>query len=288
MINYWFFYIYNSCGFSDWGIKLCYWTHEGDWEHIAVYVQQLEDGTYSPYYAAYWYHGKVAGYPWKNTVTDETDANRLHAYSSLYTHATYYRSGDHDSQAWGAFDRRDYTNQEIFWDPLLGIINKWGKEYTMDLPQGGLINVGQKPLVLSRDYFDPTMGMPMPGMEWILFRGRWGVDGNDPPGPGTPAFAWYENQPETPPTIWKVPDQVASAGNLKTFDLGKVIFFADTPVSIQIDWGDGSASELFIDASGTYLQSDHTYTAEGVYYVNVTAVVDGLWGGNVFQVTVSP
>ena len=66
-------------------------------------------------------------------------------------------------------------------------------------------------------------------------------------------------------------------------DWKPITFEGDPSGSYEIDGG-----TLFIDASGTYLQSDHTYTAEGVYYVNVTAVVDGLWGGNVFQVTVSP
>lgn len=287
-INYWFFYIYNGCGFSDWGFKLCNWTHEGDWEHITVYVEQLDDGTYRPYHAAYWYHGKVAGYPWNETVIDDTDANRIHAYSSLYTHATYYRSGDHDSQAWGAFDKRDYTNEEISWDPFRGIIKDWNGEHQMDLPLGGLINIGQKPLSLSRDYFDPNMGVPMPGMEWILFLGRWGVDGNDPPGPGTPNFQWYKNQSEDPPAIWKALDQRAESGTPTTFELGKVIFFGNSPISIHIDWGDGESSNLKIESSGSQITADHTYTTAGEYYIEVTAVENELWGGNVFKVNVLP
>jgi hypothetical protein len=290
-INYWFFYIYNSCGFHTSGMKLCYWTHEGDWEHVTVYVEQLDDGSFSPYYATFWYHGTAAGYGWNDIYTDEADSNRLLAFSSLFTHATYYKWGKHDSQALGPFNRRDYTNNGFVWDPLKGTIIDWYNgqvEYPMNLLQGGLINVGQRPLNNSRDYFDSSMGVPMPGMEWILFQGRWGVDGNSPPGPGTPNFQWYENQPENPPAIWKAPDQAANAGNPMTFDLGKVVFFADSPISVQIDWGDGSSSNLTSETSGNQLQSDHTYTTEGVYYVSVTAVVDGLWGGNVFQVTVSP
>ena len=290
-INYWFFYIYNGCGFHTSGVELCYWTHEGDWEHVTVYVEQLDDGSFSPYYAAFWYHGNAAGYHWNEIYTHGPDPNRLLGFSALYTHATYYKWGKHDSQALGPFNRRDYTNNGFVWDPLMGTIIDWYNgaiEYPMDLPLGGLIHLGQQPLINSRNYFDPTMGVPMPGMEWVLFQGRWGVDGNDPPGPGTPNLQWYTDQGENPPAIWKAPDQQAESGTSTTFELGKVIFFADPPISIQVDWGDGSSSNLTLETSETYLQSDHTYTAEGVYLVSVTAVADGLWGGNVFQVTVSP
>lgn len=295
-INYWFFYVYNGCGFDHAGVKYCTHTHEGDWEHVTVYVQQSDDGSYSPYYAAFWYHGDAAGYPWNDIYTDDSDSNRLLAFSALYTHATYYRSGKIDTciAKWAGicwWERRDYTNNGFVWDPLKGIIIDWyngKKEYPMDLPHGGLINVGQKPLTLSRGYFDPGMGVPMPGMEWILFQGRWGVDGNDPPGPGTPNFQWYENQPEKPPTIWKVPDQGAIAGNPVNFDLGKVIFFGDSPISIQIDWGDGNISNVTVNTSGSEIISDHTYATPGEYYIEVIAIENGLWGGNVIKVSVSP
>lgn len=295
-INYWFFYVYNGCGFDFAGVEYCSYTHEGDWEHVTVYVEQLDDGSFSPYAAAFWYHGEVKDYKWNDIYKDDSDSNRLLAFSALYTHATYYRSGKIDTciAEWlgiCVWQRRDYTNNGFVWDPLKGIIIDWYngmKEYPMDLPQGGLINIGQRPLNHSRNYFDPSMGVPMPDMEWILYRGRWGVDGTDPPGPGTPNFQWYKNQSESPPTIWKVPDQGAEAGVPTTFDLGKVIFFGDSPISIQIDWGDGNISNMSISSSGTNIMSDHTYTNTDDYYIKVTAVENGLWGGNVFKVTVSP
>jgi hypothetical protein len=296
-INYWFFYTYNGCGYDGAGVKYCNWTHEGDWEHITLFVEQKPDETYGGLLVNFYYHGIQASYSWKDVHKGvDNEANRVLAFSALYTHATYYQWGKHDTcvkkDALGTcwVKRRDYTNNGFAWDPLKGIItdNAGAIAYQMDLPQGGIINVGQRPLTYSRDYFDPSMGAPMPSMEWILFEGRWGADGNDPPGPGTPDFQWYKDQPGNPPAVWKAPDQQAETGVPTTFDLGRIIFFGAAPISIQVDWGDGSTSNLLSGSSASNIQSEHTYTAPGDYFVEVIAVEKGLWGGNVFKVTVSP
>jgi hypothetical protein len=295
-INYWFFYVYNGCGYDDNGVEYCiYSTHEGDWEHITVYVQATKwsGGRYNftPTYVSFYYHGKNEGRRWDQVYTCD-DPNRVCAFSALHTHATYYKWGKHDSQITGAINRRDYTNNGFIWDPLKREIVDWYNDpdnpRPMDLPQGGILNVGQRPLIYSRSYFDPSMGVPMPGMEWILYQGRWGVDGDVPPGPGTPDFQWYENQPGNPPVVWKVPDQQAKAGVNTTFDLGKVFFFGDPPITIKVDWGDGNFSTITSNSSGVNELIDHTYTTSGTYLVEVTAVITTLWGGNVFKVTVEP
>jgi hypothetical protein len=139
------------------------------------------------------------------------------------------------------------------------------------------------------------MGVPMPGQEWILFQGNWGVDGDTPPGPGTPAFVWFDDRPVNPPAVWKVPDQVASVGVPTTFEIGKVLFYQSPwpeVMTIEIDWGDGIITEydgpLPCLLCNKDLTEEHTYTAPGDYLVNVTVIGDDLWGGNVFKVTVSP
>jgi len=154
----------------------------------------------------------------------------------------------------------------------------------------GIINVGQKPLQQSFGFFDPGMGVPMPGQEWILYEGRWGRTGD---GVGAPPFKWYEGQFGFPPTLWKVPDQQSQAGVPQTIDLGFLwdeysrnlnqVDFA------TVDWGDESGIQTIADlASGFNIQADHTYADPGEYIVKVT-VVDAwnVWGGNVFKVTVN-
>jgi hypothetical protein len=165
----------------------------------------------------------------------------------------------------------------------------------MDLPLGGVINIGEKPLPQSRGYFDPSMGVPMPGMEWILFQGRWGgLEGGDPSGVGTPSFSWYDGYAENPPAVWKVPDQVAKVNEKAGFELGEISFGSGYNIDVFVDWGDNSDEfspiELDVrDGVKGRIRSQHTYTEVGEYIVTVTVVDNdnNLWGGNVFKVTVS-
>jgi len=288
-ITYWFFYTYNGCGFDWAGVKYCDWSHEGDWERVTILVEQKPDGTYSGVGGGYFYHGEAGVYSWSDL---ETEGNRPIVYSALYTHASYHTSGKHDScilEFWGIclWYRRDYTNAGIRWDPLNGVytVVSTGSSYAMDLPQGGIINVGEKPLDLSRSYFDPGMGVPMPDKEWILYLGRWGLYEE---GSGTPDLKWYDKRDYlTPPTIWKVPDQSASAGFSTSLDLGYLNSPSSTDLSVQVDWGDGNIDSPGSYPSGIDLTLSQTFAAPGEYYVNIVAVDESsYWGGNVFKVTV--
>jgi LPXTG-site transpeptidase (sortase) family protein len=317
IINYWFFYPYNGCGYDWAGVEYCNWTHEGDWEHIVVYVQQSGDGSYSPFRANYYYHGEIALYDWSSLQTSP-DGNRPIGFSALHTHASYADGGNHDSciaeddfgTCW--WYRRDYTDDGVLWDPIsqtYTVINT-GESYPMDLPEGGVINVGEKPLTRSRSYFDPSMGVPMPGTEWIFFQGHWGRQGG---GPGTPSLHWYDSSEfdwiqrltrrVNPPAVWKVPDQSAITGVFSSFDIGRISVDPSTPssrgemptLSIQIDWGDGSPrSGLFLPfpSPSTDVSAGHLYSSPGDYFVTVVAAEEfgfvdyGYWGGNVFKVTV--
>jgi hypothetical protein len=307
-INYHFFYVWNGCGYGIAGDPRCeVSTHEGDWEQVRWVVKEMDDGSFHGHGAWFWYHGDIAMYWWKD-INVHRGNQRPYVMSAKHTHASYRVWGTHDTcvvkdaagtcWAW----RRDYTNLGYRWDPLNEVIMPWlgwepgeRPKRPMDLPQGGIINVGEKPLTQARHYFDPSMGIPMPGQEWILYQGRWGVQGDEAPGPGTPNFMWYENRPLNPPTIWKVPDQVASVGVRKTFQIGRVLYPSiPNDYSIEIDWGDGIITEKEV-ASGLlnsreyfYLTEEHTYTAPDDYLVNVTVIGDDLWGGNIFKVTVLP
>ena len=281
-ISYWFFYPWNDCGFDWSGLEKCGWTHEGDWEHVVVWVLKNTDGTYTPGLADYYYHGLYHRYNW-----DEIDhvGNRPTVYSALQTHASYAWAGTHDScvqevLGFCVWQRRDYTNLGLGWDPLA----PWG---------AGILNVGQRKLQESWPYFDPDMGVPMPGMEWILYNGRWGRDGTDPGGIGTPSFGWYEGQLGMPPTLWKTDDQQAQAGIEQTFALGLLhddFSFNNSQLdSATVDWGDESGIQSLTGLDPySYLDATHTYADPGEYYVEVTVVdVWNVWGGNVFKVTVS-
>lgn len=295
VVSYWFFYAYNGCGFDSVGVEYCDWTHEGDWEHVVVYVRQSEDGSYSPFAADYYYHSSVHRTTDWSTLETSPDDNRPVGYSALYTHASYPNPGEHVTCANSACTvrRKDYTHKGILWDPVNRTYTEtWttGDVHPLDLPEGGVINVGERPLTRSRSYFDPGMGVPMPGREWILFQGRWGKDGNDPPGPGTPSFQWYQlvDGSVHPPAVWKVADQSAFAGASTLFDIGYIYDDTSTP-AVHVEWGDGSSSDLTLPEPGREsVQLSHTYDVAGEYFVEVTAVDEARneWGGNVFKVTV--
>jgi LPXTG-site transpeptidase (sortase) family protein len=276
-ISYWFFYPYNGCGYDQAMVEYCNWVHEGDWEHIVVWVHTDDGGaTYQPLLVDYYYHGELDRYLWSDITAL---GNRPVVFSAKQTHASYPEEGwnyscvaeDDLGSCW--YWRLDYTDYGPLWDPLA--------------PGGkGIINVGERPLNRSRDYFDPSMGVPLPDSEWILYGGTWGLDG-----PGTPSFRWYEGQDGIyPPTVWKVPDQTASTGIDKEFSIGPIAGFPGTTLVVGIDWGDGTAPTTSPPLGDHfYHMANHTYAAPGEYIVNVVVIdqIFNLWGGNIFKVTVT-
>jgi CSLREA domain-containing protein len=294
-VSYWFFHAYNGCIYILIGGENCSYIHEGDWEHVTFYVERMPDGSYNPLGGRYYIHETYLYFLWSEL--DLPAPNRPSVFSAESTHASYPHAGTWDSPVPGSggfLVRRDYTNYGWVWDPLnLKIVNVQGDppypEYPMELESGrGVLNVGQRDLSLYRVYMDPGMGVPMPGMEWILYEGRWGRT-ND--GVGPPNLKWYEDKDAwNPPTIWKVPDMQVDPGDPTPFDLGYVNDASgdSLPYTCQVDWGDGTEN-TFLCLSKAMAEASHTYVAPGGYYVEVTVVspTTNLWGGNVFKVTVA-
>lgn len=154
VLQYWFFYAYNSWGKYDAGFNV----HEGDWECIAIF---LHLGTLQPLYVAYSAHydsGEKIRRQWSDM---EDGKNRIGnhpiVYVALGSHANYFDSGVHDIEVFG-FPFADNT-----------------------FPNGRHIGPGQEkecipwntPFILE----DETHQLPL----WASsYQGKWGIDSFNP------------------------------------------------------------------------------------------------------------
>jgi hypothetical protein len=151
-ITYWFFYPYQG----DYPISpgLNCGSHEGDWEHITVRVGDNGTTIHQVFFGR---HTSSEG-QWMNP-SEVTFIQGTHpvVYSARYSHASYATAGKTD-RAWNA---DDYTSGDgPVWDT-----------------RGTSKNMGE-------------LNAPYPGMDWIRFTGRWGIDEFNTPFSG--------DSPETP------------------------------------------------------------------------------------------
>lgn len=153
MVQYWFFYPYND-GFS--GIN-----HEGDWEFIAVAL----DEDYSVEALIYSQHENKITYG----VDDVQWVGGTHpvVFSAKGSHACY---AAYD----GNYNCVGRNNPFDKCSPHGSLWNSWDKSAF-----GGIVNVGEK-------YY------PFPGSNWVRFSGRWGEIGISEytSGPKGPAYQW--------------------------------------------------------------------------------------------------
>ena len=119
---YGFFYAYNGASMNDPGF---YDTHEGDWEHVIVCLNDSRSAIEAIFFQAHgltdrysqWYF--PPGTPDVGTFSWYTEGRRFVVYSSRNGHASYTASGNHSY----SFPRgTDETDQGTSWDPVNSII----------------------------------------------------------------------------------------------------------------------------------------------------------------------
>lgn len=135
-IQYWFFYPYNR--------SILFFSHEGDWEHVTVWVSRASGDAWKMYFAQ---HDGGQPVPWSDVV--KASNGQPLVYVARGTHASYPRAGT---------TRR-------YW---LGVDDHEG---------GGLVLNTRGRLISLQDE------ACLPATHWMRFGGRWGNGANSPRSP---------------------------------------------------------------------------------------------------------
>lgn len=148
-IEYWWYYTYQSAApGSVPGIGTAKaGQHQGDWEHIKVYVDSNES-VHSIAYAA---HGQPTVYAANDSRLKLRGGLRPDVYAARHTHASYPDEGDHRRLEKGIVILNDITAR----DPS-------GVKVINCASGNRLVNVGNSQRMT-------------PGNEWIRYRGAWGT-----------------------------------------------------------------------------------------------------------------
>ncbi|MEQ9363393.1 MAG: Vps62-related protein [Leptospirales bacterium] len=148
-IEYWWFYTYNpAVPFVSTAASGKGGQHQGDWEHVRVFVTPDE----RVHSVAYANHGDPTVYAASDSRLNLQGGYRPDVYSARYSHASYPDEGSHWRALWGGIA---FSNDKTKKDPGGGNI--------VNCAAGSrLVNVGN-----SRHM--------TPGNEWIKYRGAWGT-----------------------------------------------------------------------------------------------------------------
>lgn len=176
-VQYWIFYAYN-----DWHIG----NHEGDWEHVNVRLN-ASHGVEGVWLSR---HGGLHWYP----------ANQVFGYGGTHpevwvadgSHAMFIWEGECDNDLQEGTASNCWTNNAQRWFTWGG-----GPWYEQGIYGAGLVNMGELP----KTY---TNRRPMPGQDWMRFRGMWGElgtgwTGGKTNGPPSPAYqsSWLHDAATT-------------------------------------------------------------------------------------------
>lgn len=201
ILQYWFFYCYNSwrSGFN--GVN----DHESDWEMISIYLYE-EGGQLNPEWAAYAshdFHGDDLRRRWDDQ--DQLDLADGHpvVYAGAGSHASYFRRGEYQAEVnldLPSWVQKAHSTWNKFWTGTLGQqpVNPFRIPF-VDYARGNGLSVGPgqpeqwTPVVISES------------TPWVSqYRGLWGLYAKDPisgenapAGPmynrdGSPRGAWYD------------------------------------------------------------------------------------------------
>lgn len=152
-VQYWFFYPYNDA-FGK-------FNHEGDWERITVYLDELGeryDG------GAIYFSQHNAGKIYRNSDIDWVDGTHPVVYAARGTHANYPKAGDYDIPVVSSI-------------PVLGLKDEARDGGIAWATWNRVVNVGES-------------GLPLNGQTFMLYGGLWGEIGefDFTTGPRGPAF----------------------------------------------------------------------------------------------------
>ncbi len=203
ILQYWFFYCYNSWRSGFRGVN----DHESDWEMVVVYLYE-EDGLLTPEWAAYAshdFHGDDLRRRWDDRQELELSDGHPVVYAGAGSHASYFRLGEYQAEAslplpsWASKGLQAWSR---FWTQTLGQRSRGGNPLRIpfvDYARGDGLSVGPgQPKQWTPVLIDETT-------PWVSqYRGLWGFFARDPisgenapAGPmynrdGSPRGSWYD------------------------------------------------------------------------------------------------
>ncbi len=204
ILQYWFFYYYNSWRSGFQGVN----DHEADWEVVMVYLYE-EAGTLKPAWAGYAshdFHGDDLRRRWDDSDELEVVDGHPVVYAGAGSHAAYFRRGEYQAEVSLPLPKWSEQGLKIwrrFWTETLG--QTGGRERNpfripfVDYARGDGLSIGPgqaKPW--SPALIDESTA-------WVSqYRGLWGLFARDPisgenapAGPmynrdGSPRGSWYD------------------------------------------------------------------------------------------------
>jgi len=201
VLQYWFFYCYNSwrSGFN--GVN----DHESDWEMITIYLYE-ENGRVKPEWAAYAshdFHGDDLRRRWDDDgELDFADGHPV-VYAGAGSHASYFRRGEYQAEAnldMPGWFRTIANGWNKFWTETLGQPKTDPFRIPfVDFARGDGLSIGPGQ---AREWSPELIDESTP---WVSqYRGLWGLFARDPisgenapAGPmynrdGSPRGSWYD------------------------------------------------------------------------------------------------
>lgn len=204
ILQYWFFYYYNSWRSGFRGVN----DHESDWEMILVYLYE-EDGILKPEwvgYASHDFHGDDLRRRWDDRSELELVNGHPVVYAGAGSHASYFRRGEYQAEVSLPLPKwvdRGLKVWQKFWTETLGQTGAAGRNPFripfVDYARGDGLSIGPGQ---EKEWSPVVIDETIP---WVSqFRGLWGLFARDPisgenapAGPmynrdGTPRGSWYD------------------------------------------------------------------------------------------------
>jgi hypothetical protein len=201
ILQYWFFYCYNSWRSGFGGVN----DHESDWEMVSVYLYELDQELVPEWvaYASHDFHGDDLRRRWDDAGQLDLENGHPVVYAGAGSHASYFRKGEYqaevdlDMPAWMNTIRAGWNH---LWTQVLG--QQPADPFHIpfvDYARGDGLKIGSDH---TRDWAAILIDESVP---WVSqYRGLWGLFARDPisgenapAGPmynrdGTPRAAWYD------------------------------------------------------------------------------------------------
>jgi len=201
VLQYWFFYCYNSWRSGFGGVN----DHESDWEMMSVYLYE-DGGQLVPEWVAYAshdFHGDDLRRRWDDVEQLDFAEGHPVIYSGAGSHASYFRRGEYQAEAHinlPAWLRRAHQAWNKFWTEAMGQppVDPFRIPF-VDYARGDGMSIGPgQPKAWLAELIDESTS-------WVSqYRGLWGLFARDPisgenapAGPmynrdGSPRAAWYD------------------------------------------------------------------------------------------------
>jgi len=208
VLQYWYFYPFNNWRSGFFGAN----DHEGDWEMIAVYLEEVGDGVRPAWvaYASHDLHGDDLRRAWDDVEELGRDGEHPIVYVGAGSHAAYFRQGEYVTEMQVPYLRHVIRPIERLAQFANGVARRTGftgvaarsglfRIPFVDYARGDGIGIGAG----ERHAWSPVLLDPLP--DWVsAYRGLWGYFARDPAAgenaPSGPMYnrdgsvrrAWYD------------------------------------------------------------------------------------------------